>query len=45
MALFYDLLNELEMIDPPLGNQNFTCSNMQSTPTLAKLDRFLIFTE
>lgn len=28
-----------------MGNQNFTWSNMQSNPTLAKLDRFLISTE
>lgn len=33
------------MIDLPLGNQKFTWSNMQSCPTLAKLDRFLISTE
>lgn len=39
-ALFYDLINELGMIDLPLGNQRYTWSNMQNPPTLAKLDRF-----
>nr|CAD1824258.1 unnamed protein product [Ananas comosus var. bracteatus] len=28
-----------------MGNQNYTWSNMQSNPTLAKLDRFLISTD
>ncbi len=42
--LFNDLLNRLELIDLPLGNQCFTWSNLQSAPTLAKLDRFLIST-
>ncbi len=45
MGLFFDLLNELEMIDLPLGNQKFTWSNMQSNPTMAKLDHFLISTK
>ncbi len=45
MAMFTDLINTLEMIDLPLGNENFTWSNMQNNPTLAKLDRFLISTE
>lgn len=44
-ALFNDLINELALIDLPLTNQSFTWSNMQKTPTLAKLDRFLISTE
>ncbi|OAY76999.1 hypothetical protein ACMD2_21691 [Ananas comosus] len=45
MALFADLISNLEAIDLPLSNQNFTWSNMQHTPTLAKLDRFLVSTE
>ncbi len=45
MSLFSNLLNELEMLDLPISNQMFTSSNMQSNPTLAKLDRFLISTE
>lgn len=44
-TMFNDLINTLELIDLPLANQNFTWSNMQSSPTLAKLDRFLISTE
>ncbi len=43
--MFSDLINELELIDLPLGNQNFTWSNMQDRPTLVKLDRFLISTK
>lgn len=35
----------LQMIDLPMGKQNITWSNMQSCPTLAKLDCFLISTE
>ncbi len=45
MGRFSDLINELELMDLPIANQLFTWSNMQSTPTLAKLDRFLISTE
>lgn len=45
MTMFTDLLNTLELIDIPLGNQSFTWSNMQKCPTLAKLDRFLVSTE
>lgn len=45
MAMFTDLLNALELIDIPLGNQNFMRSNMQQCPFLAKLDQFLISTE
>ncbi len=41
MNMFTDLINDLELIDLPLGNQSYTWSNMQSTPMLAKLDRFL----
>ncbi|XP_020114359.1 uncharacterized protein LOC109728378 [Ananas comosus] len=45
MTLFTDLLNSLELIDIPLGNQSFTWSNMQLCPTLAKSDRFIISTK
>ncbi len=45
MSMFTDLLNRLELIDLPMGNQNFTWSNLQCIPTLAKLDRFLISPE
>ncbi|OAY81165.1 putative ribonuclease H protein [Ananas comosus] len=45
MALFSDLINNLEVIDLPLSNQTYTWSNMQQRPTLAKLDRFLVSTE
>ncbi len=45
MGMFNDLINELELIDLPMGNQNFTWSNMQRCPTLARLDRFLVSTE
>ncbi len=42
MSMFADLLNHLELIDLPLGNQRFTWSNLQSEPSMAKLDRFLV---
>lgn len=29
MTMFTDLINKLELIDIPLGNQNYTWSNMQ----------------
>lgn len=45
MAMFADLISNLAMIDLPLSNQNFTWSNMQHQPSLAKLDRFLVLTE
>lgn len=45
MAVFMDLLNESELVEIPLGNQNFTLSNMQQYPSSAKLDQFLISTE
>nr|CAD1840453.1 unnamed protein product [Ananas comosus var. bracteatus] len=45
MTMFTDLLNSMELIDIPLGNQSFTWSNMQQCPTMAKLDRFLVSTE
>ncbi len=45
MSLFADLLCKLELIDLPIVNQRYTWSNMQSTPSLAKLNRFLISTE
>lgn len=45
MSMFSDLLLKLGMFDLPLGNQNFTWSNMQSCPTIAKLDCFLISTK
>ncbi len=45
MSMFSDLINELELIDLPLGNQDFTWSTMQDRSTLAKLDRFLVSTE
>ncbi len=45
MSLFSDLVSKVELLDLPIGNQCFTWSNMQGSPTLAKLDRFLISTE
>lgn len=45
MALFNDLIRNLALIDPPLMNHSYTWSNMQDTPILAKLDRFLVSTE
>ncbi len=45
MSLFSKLINELDLLDLPLANQQFTWSNLQNTPSLAKLDRFLISTE
>ncbi len=45
MEMFADLINDLELIDLPLSNQLFTWSNLQSIPSLAKLDRFLVSTE
>ncbi|OAY62569.1 LINE-1 retrotransposable element ORF2 protein [Ananas comosus] len=45
MNMFSDLIANLAVIDLPISNQNFTWSNMQRAPTLAKLDRFLITTE
>ncbi len=45
MSLFFNLINELELVDLPIAIQLYTWSNMQVNPTLAKLDRFLISTE
>ncbi len=45
MLMFSNLINKLEMVDLPMGNQQYAWSNMQSNPTLAKLDSFLISTE
>lgn len=45
MLLFNELISELALIDPPMMNQQFTWSNMQQNPVLARLDRFLISTE
>ncbi|OAY63223.1 putative ribonuclease H protein, partial [Ananas comosus] len=45
MNMFSDLIAKLDVIDLPISNQNYTWSNMQSTPTLAKLDRFLVSME
>ncbi len=45
MTMFSNTINELEMLDLPIANQSFTWLNMQSNPTLAKLDRFLISTD
>lgn len=44
-TLFSNMINDLELIDLPMGNQNYTWSNIQCNPTLAKLDRFLISTD
>lgn len=43
--LFNDLIKGFALIDLPMANQSFTWSNLQKSPTLAKLDRFLISTE
>ncbi len=43
--MFTDLIKKLKVIDLPMGNQNFTWSNMQRSPTMARLDRFLVSTE
>nr|CAD1832569.1 unnamed protein product [Ananas comosus var. bracteatus] len=43
--LFNTLIKELELIDLSMANQSFTWSNLQSNPTLARLDRFLVSTE
>lgn len=45
MAMFTNLINDLEMINLAIGNQSFMWSNMQNGPILAKLGRFLISTE
>ncbi len=45
MCMFSNLISDLDLMDLPIANQQFTWSNMQSNPTLAKLDRFLISTE
>lgn len=45
MAMFSDLINNLEVIDLPMSNQSYTWSNMHLKPTLAKLDRFLVSTD
>ncbi len=45
MNLFSKTLSELDLVDLPMLNQQFTWSNMQDNPTLAKLDRFLISTD
>lgn len=43
--LFNNLIKDLELIDLPMTNLTFTWSNLQRTPTLARLDRFLVSTE
>ncbi len=45
VTMFTYLINNLEMTDMSIGNQNYTWSNLQCTPTLASLDRFLISPE
>lgn len=45
MTMFNDLINALALIDLPMNKQSYTWSNMQRTPTLARLDRFLVSTD
>ncbi len=45
IGMFNELINDLQVIDLPMGNQNFMWSNMLRCPTLARLDRFLVSTE
>lgn len=42
MHRFSSWIDELELIDLPLGGAFFTWSNMQENMSLARLDRFLI---
>ncbi|OAY83381.1 hypothetical protein ACMD2_21719 [Ananas comosus] len=44
-GLFNDLIRDLALIDLPMFNQSYTWSNLHATPTLARLDRFLVSTE
>lgn len=41
MRCFAALIDELELIDPPLLNAKFTWSNFRDEPICCKLDRFL----
>ncbi|KAJ4813587.1 RNA-directed DNA polymerase (reverse transcriptase)-related family protein [Rhynchospora pubera] len=40
--LFRDTLCNLQLIDLPLSDRNYTWSNMRPSPSMAKLDRILI---
>lgn len=42
MNLFADLVNSLVLRDVPISSAQFTWSSMQRTPSLTKLDRFLL---
>lgn len=44
MRCFDSLINELELIDPPILNAKYTWSNFRDIPICCRLDRFL-FTE
>lgn len=44
MILFCQFIGELELIDPPLANAQFTWSNMRDDPICCRLDRFLFST-
>lgn len=44
-VLFNQLIMDLAMVDPPMSNQAFTWSNMQASPTMVRLDCFLVSTE
>lgn len=41
MEMFYEVIGELELIDPPLANAQFTWSNFCEDPICYCLDRFL----
>lgn len=42
MHRFSNWIDELELIDLPLGGAEFTWSSVQDNPRLARLDRFFI---
>lgn len=41
MMMFNDLISELELVDPPLANAQFTWSNFCKESVCCRLDRFL----
>jgi hypothetical protein len=41
-ALFNDSINNLGLIEIPLSDRQFTWSNLQDPPILARLDRVLV---
>ena len=44
MRIFDELIRELELMDPPLNNHQFTWLNFRDQPICCRVDRFLVST-